>query len=191
VQAIAWAPPAPSRAPSAWSSCLRARARSSRARRRDRHLPDRQPGYGERRTGDVLAGVIGALLAQGLAAYDAAALGVFAHGAAGDAVAARQGEVGLLASDLLAELPATLERLQAAARPRRRAGEATVRARETTTRDPEETEALGEALGRAARGGELIGLVGELGAGKTCLVRGLARGLASTPSASTAPRSRS
>src|SRR5213076_614327 len=68
-------------------------------------------------TGDVLAGVIGALLAQGLAAYDAAALGVFAHGAAGDAVAARQGEVGLLASDLLAELPPTLERLQAAARP--------------------------------------------------------------------------
>src|SRR5213080_325372 len=65
--------------------------------------------------------------------------------------------------------------------PRRRAGEVTVRARETTTRDPEETEALGEALGRAARGGELIGLVGELGAGKTCLVRGLARGLGADP----------
>src|SRR5439155_1067581 len=45
------------------------------------------------------------------------------------------------------------------------------------SRSPEETEALGELLGRAARGGELIGLVGELGAGKTCLVRGLARGL--------------
>src|SRR5439155_1754470 len=42
---------------------------------------------------------------------------VVTHGAAGDAVAARQGEAGLLASDLLAELPATLERLQAAARP--------------------------------------------------------------------------
>ena len=49
--------------------------------------------------------------------------------------------------------------------------------RERTTTSPEETEAVGEALGRAARGGELIGLVGELGAGKTCLVRGLARGL--------------
>ncbi len=56
-----------------------------------------------------------------------------------------------------------------------------MQARETTTRDPEETEALGEALGRAARGGELIGLVGELGAGKTCLVRGLARGLGIDP----------
>src|SRR5205814_890002 len=42
--------------------------------------------------------------------------------------------------------------------PRRRAGEATVRAREVTTHTPEETEALGEAFGRAARGGELIGL---------------------------------
>src|SRR5436305_10039110 len=65
--------------------------------------------------------------------------------------------------------------------PRRRAGEATVRVREVTTHTPEETEALGEALGRAARGGELIGLVGELGAGKTCLVRGLARGLGIDP----------
>jgi tRNA threonylcarbamoyladenosine biosynthesis protein TsaE len=49
--------------------------------------------------------------------------------------------------------------------------------RELTTTSAEETEALGEALGRAARGGELIGLIGELGTGKTCLVRGLARGL--------------
>src|SRR5439155_1754471 len=65
--------------------------------------------------------------------------------------------------------------------PRRRAGEATVRGREVTTHTPEETEALGEAFGRAARGGELIGLVGELGAGKTCLVRGLARGLGIDP----------
>ena len=56
-----------------------------------------------------------------------------------------------------------------------------MRARETTTGTPEETEALGAALGRAARGGELLGLVGELGAGKTCLVRGLARGLGIDP----------
>jgi tRNA threonylcarbamoyladenosine biosynthesis protein TsaE len=52
-----------------------------------------------------------------------------------------------------------------------------VSAREVETRSPEATEAVGEALGRAARGGELIGLVGDLGAGKTCFVRGLARGL--------------
>ena len=54
-------------------------------------------------------------------------------------------------------------------------------ARELATAAPEATEALGEALGRAARGGELIGLTGELGSGKTCLVRGLARGLGIDP----------
>jgi len=56
-----------------------------------------------------------------------------------------------------------------------------VRATEVATASPEETEALGAALGRAARGGELLGLVGELGAGKTCLVRGLAAGLGIDP----------
>jgi len=56
-----------------------------------------------------------------------------------------------------------------------------VPARELVTRSPEATEALGERLGRAARGGELIGLVGDLGTGKTCLVRGLARGLGIDP----------
>jgi tRNA threonylcarbamoyladenosine biosynthesis protein TsaE len=53
--------------------------------------------------------------------------------------------------------------------------------RAVTTAGPEETEALGARLGRAARGGELLGLVGDLGAGKTCLVRGLAAGLGIDP----------
>ena len=42
---------------------------------------------------------------------------------------------------------------------------------------PAETEALGEAWGRAAQRGWVIGLTGDLGAGKTQLVKGLARGL--------------
>ena len=42
---------------------------------------------------------------------------------------------------------------------------------------PAETEALGEAWGRAAQRGWVIGLQGDLGAGKTQLVKGLARGL--------------
>ncbi len=42
---------------------------------------------------------------------------------------------------------------------------------------PAETEALGEAWGRAAQSGWIIGLIGDLGAGKTQLVKGLARGL--------------
>ena len=79
--------------------------------------PTGNPGMATGGTGDVLAGVVGALVAQGLAPFDAAAFGVFAHGAAGDAVAARGGEVGLLARDVLAELPATIAGLQAAAQP--------------------------------------------------------------------------
>lgn len=51
-------------------------------------------------TGDVLAGVIGALLAQGLGPFDAARLGVQLHGLAGLAVRDRFGDSGLLASDL-------------------------------------------------------------------------------------------
>ena len=42
---------------------------------------------------------------------------------------------------------------------------------------PEETSALGEAWGRTAAAGLVIGLTGDLGAGKTQLVKGLARGL--------------
>jgi NAD(P)H-hydrate epimerase len=79
--------------------------------------PTGNPGMASGGTGDVLAGMVGGLLAQGVAPFDAAALAVFAHGAAGDAVAARQGEVGLLAGDLLAEVPPTFARLQTAARP--------------------------------------------------------------------------
>ena len=46
---------------------------------------------------------------------------------------------------------------------------------------PEETCRLGEALGKHARAGDLIALVGELGSGKTILVGGLARGLGVDP----------
>jgi NAD(P)H-hydrate epimerase len=52
-------------------------------------------------TGDVLSGVCGALLAQGLSPEDAAVTAVYAHGLAGDLVAKRRGMMGLMASDLL------------------------------------------------------------------------------------------
>lgn len=45
------------------------------------------------------------------------------------------------------------------------------------TKTPEETELLGERLGRELRGGEVIAFLGGLGAGKTAFTRGLARGL--------------
>jgi NAD(P)H-hydrate repair Nnr-like enzyme with NAD(P)H-hydrate dehydratase domain len=62
-------------------------------------------------TGDVLTGVIAALAAQGLSSADAARLGVYLHGLAGDIVAADRGERGMLAGDLLDRLPAALARI--------------------------------------------------------------------------------
>lgn len=62
-------------------------------------------------TGDVLTGVIAALIAQGLSSHDAAVAGVYLHGLAGD-IAAQSGAVGLIAGDLLQALPAAIAGLQ-------------------------------------------------------------------------------
>lgn len=64
-------------------------------------------------TGDVLAGLVGSLLAQGLPPYDAARLGVFLHGRAGDLLAVQLGDAGLLASQLADELPVARRELPA------------------------------------------------------------------------------
>jgi NAD(P)H-hydrate epimerase len=64
---------------------------------------DGNPGMATGGSGDVLSGIIGALLAQGHAALEAAELGVCLHAAAGDR-AAIKGEIGLLAGDLLPEI---------------------------------------------------------------------------------------
>jgi NAD(P)H-hydrate epimerase len=71
------------------------------------------PGLAAGGTGDVLAGIIGSLLAQGYPATEAAPLGVFLHGFAADRVAEARGMVGMLASDLIDELPATVRALGA------------------------------------------------------------------------------
>jgi hydroxyethylthiazole kinase-like uncharacterized protein yjeF len=63
-------------------------------------------------TGDVLAGIIGALLAQGLAPFDAASLGVYLHGQAGLRVAARLGQSGAVAGDLPAETPLAMREIR-------------------------------------------------------------------------------
>lgn len=55
-------------------------------------------------SGDVLAGLIGALLAQGLERFDAACLGVYLHGMAGERISERLGDAGLIASDLPYEI---------------------------------------------------------------------------------------
>ena len=51
--------------------------------------------------------------------------------------------------------------------------------RETTTTSAAETEAIGEGLGERLRTGDVVLLTGELGAGKTTFVRGVARGAGS------------
>jgi hydroxyethylthiazole kinase-like uncharacterized protein yjeF len=62
------------------------------------------PGMASAGMGDVLTGVIAALRAQGLSSFDAAVAGALLHAAAGDAAARRDGERGLLASDLFPHL---------------------------------------------------------------------------------------
>jgi NAD(P)H-hydrate epimerase len=56
-------------------------------------------------SGDVLTGIIAALLGQGLSCFDAARAGVLAHALAGDRAAARLGEMALIAGDIIDELP--------------------------------------------------------------------------------------
>jgi len=63
------------------------------------------PGMATGGTGDVLSGVIGALIGQKLSPYDAACLGVRLHGKAGDIAARKLGQVSLMATDVLAALP--------------------------------------------------------------------------------------
>ena len=62
------------------------------------------PGMASAGMGDVLSGIIGGLLAQGLNDVDAASLGVVLHGAAADRSVAENGERGLLATDLFVHL---------------------------------------------------------------------------------------
>jgi ADP-dependent NAD(P)H-hydrate dehydratase / NAD(P)H-hydrate epimerase len=70
--------------------------------------PTGNSGLASGGTGDVLCGMLGAFLAQGLAAVDATRLAVFAHGRAGDLAAAARGEAALIAGDLLESLPDVL-----------------------------------------------------------------------------------
>jgi NAD(P)H-hydrate epimerase len=66
------------------------------------------PGMATGGTGDVLTGLVAALLGQHLPPFDAAQLGVWAHGRAGDLARDQIGEVSLIATDLLDFLPPAL-----------------------------------------------------------------------------------
>jgi ADP-dependent NAD(P)H-hydrate dehydratase len=63
------------------------------------------PGMATGGSGDVLTGVIAALIAQKLPAFEAAQLGVFVHGLAGDIARDDHGEIGMIAGDIVDTLP--------------------------------------------------------------------------------------
>jgi len=69
------------------------------------------PGMATGGCGDVLTGVVGSLMGQGVMAYEAACLGAFVHGFAGDIVSRSTGEAGLLAGDLADGLAEALKEL--------------------------------------------------------------------------------
>lgn len=62
-------------------------------------------------SGDVLSGVIGGLIAQGLNPYEGAVLGAYLHGLAGDIAKRDKGEMGLIASDITENLPYAVKEL--------------------------------------------------------------------------------
>jgi NAD(P)H-hydrate epimerase len=74
--------------------------------------PMANPGLASAGTGDVLAGVIAGLRAQGMTAADAAACGVYLHAEAGEVVRAESGDAGMIASDLLPILPMVIQELK-------------------------------------------------------------------------------
>ena len=73
--------------------------------------PIATPALATAGTGDVLAGVIGGLIAQGTNPYDAARAGVYVHGMAGLNLEKSIGPAGAIAGDLLPELPVVLRQL--------------------------------------------------------------------------------
>jgi NAD(P)H-hydrate epimerase len=75
-------------------------------------LPFANPALATAGSGDVLAGTIVALRAQGLAAYEAAVCGAYLHGAAGEMAQREIGSAGVLAGDLLKQLPRVLNSLR-------------------------------------------------------------------------------
>jgi NAD(P)H-hydrate epimerase len=81
-------------------------------RRAGSHQWQRQSGMATGGMGDVLTGVIGGLVAQGMGVAEAAVLGVYLHGAAADRLAGKKGVAGLCAGEVADALPAVMHDLR-------------------------------------------------------------------------------
>lgn len=77
--------------------------------------PWANPALATAGTGDVLAGIISAFLAQGMGPLQSASLGVYIHGFAGEMVSEELGEAGAIASDLLPEIPLAIKKIRQSA----------------------------------------------------------------------------
>jgi len=113
--------------------------------------PFENPALASGGTGDVLAGAIGALLAQGLTPFAAARLGVYLHGVSGEGVRERLGDAGLLASDLPDGLAIARKRLAALAERRSSGKRLGFAARETATDPAAPAEAATPTVGAIRR----------------------------------------
>lgn len=69
------------------------------------------PGMATGGVGDILTGMIASFIGQGIEPYGAAKLAVYLHGKAGDLARAKKGEISLIATDLLNELPVVFKKL--------------------------------------------------------------------------------
>ena len=75
-------------------------------------IPFANPALAAGGTGDVLTGIIGGLMAQGIAPYEAATLGAYLHGKSAETVSRRLGLSGVVASDLVNQVPLTMNQLR-------------------------------------------------------------------------------
>lgn len=69
------------------------------------------PGMATGGTGDILAGMIGGFIAQGVEVFQAGIIGAYFHGLAGDLAAEKLGSRGIIASDLLNEIPMAIKKV--------------------------------------------------------------------------------
>ncbi len=70
------------------------------------------PGMATGGSGDVLSGIIGSFLVQGMDEFESAKFGVFVHGLAGDFACQEKGEISLIPSDIIEKLPYTFQYLK-------------------------------------------------------------------------------